>query len=260
MSTPNTTPLTYNGYVTQIATMAVVNTTTSNTVVVGVDPSFNNIIPQMLNYAELRIQRDADLLPLLTTNSSYSFTTGTNLLQLSVNDFVTIQTVSVVNGTATTPLLPTTKEFLQNTYNDSSSLYRGAPQYFAMYGGDSATGGATYQNIVVGPYPDQYYSVLLTGTIRMPSLYEFATPAYAGVSTTFISAYLPDLLIMASMIYISAFQRNFGRQSDDPAMAQSYESQYQTLLKGAITEEYRKKMQAAAWSSTSSSPVATPTR
>ena len=58
MSTPNTTPLTYNGYVTQIGTMAVVNTTTNSGVVVGVDAAFNNIIPQMLNYAELRIQRD----------------------------------------------------------------------------------------------------------------------------------------------------------------------------------------------------------
>jgi hypothetical protein len=260
MSTPNTTPLTYNGYVTQIATMAVVNTTVSNSVVVGVDPSFNAIIPQMLNYAELRIQRDADLLPLLTSNSSYSLSQGNNILQVSVNDFVTIQTVSVLNGTASSPLLPTTKEFLQNCYNDSSSSYWGTPQYFAMYGGDSSTGGNTYQNIVIGPYPDQTYQVLMTGTIRMPSLYEFATAAYAGTSTTFISTYLPDLLIMASMIYISAFQRNFGRQSDDPGMAQSYESQYQALLKGAITEEYRKKMQAAAWSSTSSSPVATPTR
>ena len=260
MSSPNTTPLTYNGYVNQIATLAVVNTTTSGGVVSGVDPAFNTLIPQMLNYAELRIQRDVDLLPLLTSNSSYSLVTGSNLLQVSVNDFVTIQTISVVNGTATIPLLPTTKEFLQNVYNDSSATYQGQPLYFAMYGGDAATGGNTTQNIIVGPYPNQSYPVLLTGTIRMPTLNNFATPAYANTSTTFISTYLPDLLIMASMIYISGFQRNFGRQSDDPAMAQSYESQYQTLLKGALTEEYRKKMQAAAWSSTSSSPVSTPTR
>ena len=78
MSSPNTTPLTYNGYVTQIATLAVVNTTTSGGVVVGVDAAFNSIIPQMLNYAELRIQRDLDLLPLVTSNTSYSLTTGSN--------------------------------------------------------------------------------------------------------------------------------------------------------------------------------------
>jgi hypothetical protein len=62
------------------------------------------------------------------------------------------------------------------------------------------------------------------------------------------------------MVYISAYQRNFGRANDDPQMAVTYESQYQTLLKGAMTEEYRKKMEGAGWSSKSTSPVATPTR
>jgi hypothetical protein len=43
-------------------------------------------------------------------------------------------------------------------------------------------------------------------------------------------------------------------------MSQSYESQYQALLKGALIEENRKKFEAAAWSSQSPSPVASPTR
>ena len=63
LSNPNPVALTYNGYITQIATLAVVNTTTTAGIVVGVDAPFNAIIPQMLNYAELRIQRDLDLLP-----------------------------------------------------------------------------------------------------------------------------------------------------------------------------------------------------
>jgi hypothetical protein len=85
------------------------------------------------------------------------------------------------------------------------------------------------------------------------------TAAYAG-STTFISLNLPDVMIMASMIYISAYQRNFGRANDDPQMAITYESQYQALLKGALGEENRKKFEAAAWSSQAQSPSATPTR
>jgi hypothetical protein len=258
MTTPATTPLTYNGYVSQIATMAVVNTTTSSGVVVGVDPAFNAIIPQMLNYAELRIQRDLDLLPSQTTNTSYNLTSGSNTLSISVNDFVTLQTVSLVSGTAQIPLLPVTKEYLQNVWNDSS--YLSQPQYFAVYGGDLATAGNTSQNIIVGPYPNSAYSLVITGTIRMPTLYQYATPSQAGTSTTFISTYLPDMLIMASMVYISAYQRNFGRMSDDPAMAQSYEGQYQVLLRGATGEEYRKKFEASAWTSYSTSPPATPTR
>jgi hypothetical protein len=78
--------------------------------------------------------------------------------------------------------------------------------------------------------------------------------------TTFISLYLPDVFIMASMIYISAYQRNFGRANDDPQMAITYESQYQALLKTADLEENRKKFEAAAWSSQEPSISATPTR
>jgi hypothetical protein len=43
-------------------------------------------------------------------------------------------------------------------------------------------------------------------------------------------------------------------------MAVTYESQYQALLKGAITEEFRKKFEASGWSSMSPPIVATPTR
>jgi hypothetical protein len=252
-----TTPLTYNGYVTQIGTMAVVGTTTSSGVVVGVDTAFNNIIPQMLNYAELRIQRDLDLLPSQTINT-YSLTQNVQTLQISIDDFVTVQTVAVTASGVPTPLLPVSKEYLQNVYPSASGAT--IPQYFAVYGSPSGDYGKNYQNIIVGPWPDSAYSVSITGTARLPSLYTYANAGQAATSTTFISTYLPDLLIMASMIYISAFQRNFGRQSDDPAMAQSYESQYQALLRGALPEEYRKKFQASAWSSQSSSPVATPTR
>jgi hypothetical protein len=257
MSTPNTNPLTYNGYVTQVATLAVVNTTTLNSVVVGVDAAFNNIIPQMLNYAELRIQRDLDLLNSRVVNTSYSLSASNPVVALSVNDFVTLQTVGVVSGTVTTPLLPATKEFLQSMYPDTS--YTATPKYFAMYSGDSATVGSTTTNILVGPIPDSSYPLVIIGTMRMPSLYEFSNTAQAGTSTTLISTFFPDLLLMASMIYISAYQRNFGRQADDPQMAQSYENQYKTLLSGATIEEFRKKFEMSGWSSNPQAP-ATPSR
>ena len=112
-ATPQTTPLTYNGYVTQVATMAVVNVTTTAGVVVGVDTAFNDLIPQMLNYAELRIQRDLDLLP-SQTSRPYTLTIGNNQLQLGAYDFVTVQTITLSVSGETYPLLPATKEYLQN--------------------------------------------------------------------------------------------------------------------------------------------------
>ena len=85
-------------------------------------------------------------------------------------------------------------------------------------------------------------------------------PLSAANTTTWISTYMPDLFIMASMIYVSAYQRNFGRVNDDPAMAQTYEGQYMALLNGAKMEEFRKRFQASGWTSMSPSPVASPTR
>jgi len=50
------------------------------------------------------------------------------------------------------------------------------------------------------------------------------------------------------------------RTSDDPAMGQSYEKQYQALRLGAISEENRRKFNESAWSSMSTPVSATPVR
>jgi hypothetical protein len=236
--------------------------TSPNSLVTSTDPSFQAIIPQMLNYAELRIQRDLDFLA--TQNSvNYTTTGNSNLLQIPQSTFITVQTIQINDGAGSvTPLLPVAKDFLQNVYATASASTPSIPQYFAMSGGDwsDGTGGATTRNILLGPWPDASYTVTVTGTSRQPTLNNYNYVGAADTNYTFISQYLPDLLIMASMIYISAYQRNFGRQSDDPQMAQSYEAQYQVLLKGAMIEEARKKFQSAAWTAYSPSPVAAPTR
>ena len=258
MTNPNTVYLTYNGYVTQIADLAVLQTTTVAGVVTPVDTDLVNLIPQMIDYAELRIQRDLDLMQSVNNNSTYSLTSGTNTLTADVNSFITIQDISYVSGTKTIPIRPVSKWVIENVYQDSSVT--GPPIYYAPYGGDSSTTGGTSQVFLFGPTPDQNYSLSINGTVRMISLNSFNTSPSAGSSFTFISAYLPDLLLMASMIYLSGFQRNFGRQADDPAMAVSYEQQYNSLLKGAMVEENRRKFWASAWTALSVPPNATPNR
>ena len=233
----------YNTYVQQIATMAVVPTT---------DTNFQIILPQMISYAELRMQRDLDFLSTHISNSSYSLTAGNGILTIPTSSFVVMETFEVIDGSGNSaPLLPVGKEFIQNVYGTGSST--GLPQYFAVYGGDSASTGLTSQNMIIGPIPDLNYSIRLTGTVR-------SAPLSATNTQTYISVYLPDMFIMASMIYISAYQRNFGRMNDDPQMAQSYEGQYQALKASALIEENRKKFEAAAWSSYSPAPAASPTR
>jgi hypothetical protein len=250
MTSPAGNPLTYNSYVATVAALAIINA--------GQDLYFSGLIPQMLNYAELRIQRDLDLLPLQTENDTYALTIGSNLLPIAVNDFVTVQNVAVVSGTKRIQLIPTSKEVIQFVYGDSSVT--ATPAYFAPYGGDALTNGATSLNFIVGPYPDLAYPLAIVGTMHAQSLYTFYNTPLAATATTFISANLPDLLVMASMIFISQYQRNFAASSNSPEMAGSYENQYQTLLKSVAGEQLRKRFRASAWSSEASSPAATPAR
>ena len=258
MSTPNTTPLTYNGYVQAVATLAVIPTVTTNNVVSTGSPEFNTLIPQMLNYAELRIQRDLDLFATQIDNSTYTLTAGSNLLSLSNNDFVTVQDILLTNGTKKTALTPVSKEFLQAVYDDSSVT--GAPQYFAPYGGDAATVGNTSILFMLGPYPDQNYGLTVIGTSRAPTLAQYNADPVASTTTTYISTWLPDLLVMASMVFAAGYQRNFSATSDDPQMAVNYEKQYQALLKGPMIEEARKRFAASGWTAMSPTPVATADR
>jgi hypothetical protein len=239
-----TTGLTYSTYKTQIATLAVVEEN---------DPNFLIILPQTITYAENRIYRDLDF---LFTSTTYvgTLNAGNRNLTIPEGTFVVSEQINVItpvgqsnpNGSAATrnPCLPTTKEFLDAVYGSSVAAYRGVPRYFVPFNDNV---------FLFGPVPDQAYSVELVGTYRPDSLSTVNTE-------TFISKYLPDVFIMASMIYISGYQRNFGRANDDPQMAVTYESQYNALLKGAAVEEARKKYESSAWSSQSPSPVATPTR
>jgi len=243
--------LTYTTYKTQIAQMAVVAED---------DPNFLAILPMMIDYANLRICRDLDLLftSVSLHGAGYALTVGNRNLSFSQDlgngtSFVVGEQINLIlNATTPTdpdtgtrvPLLPTTKEFLDAVYGSSLVANRGIPKYFVPFN-DTL--------FLVGPVPIQSYYVEVVGTTR-------PAPLSASVPTTFISEYLPDLLMMVSMVYISAYQRNFGKESDDPQMAQSYENQYQLLLQSAGVEEARKKFEAAAWSSQSPATVASPTR
>lgn len=244
-----TTGLSYNGsitgtvsYLEQVATLAVVPQT---------DPNFVAITPAMITYAENRIYRDLDFLSTVSSNTSYAATVGTRAVNIPASLFVTLQQINVITPATATdpdlgtrnPLLPVTLEYMNAVWPSSASA--GVPQWFAMF---------NQNTVLLGPFPDAAYTLELVGTTRPDSL-------SSTNQTTFISLYLPDLMIMASMVYLSAYQRNFsGAASNDPNMPVTYESQYQTLLKGATVEEARKKFQSSAWTSQSPAVVASPGR
>lgn len=231
----------YATFVSTISQLAVDDSTNAD---------FQAILPRASEYAELRIARELDLLT--TVSASVSATTAANNPQVAFTrgSFVTIQGVNVLTPSGVSvpanatrnPLLPVSKEFIYFTYGSSSTA--GLPRYYAML--DDCT-------ILLGPWPNASYSVELVGTTR-------PAPLSATNTTTFISTYLPDLMVAGAMVYISGWQRNYGRQSDDPQQAMSYESQYQTLMKSAAVEEARRKFQASGWSSMAPPVAASPTR
>jgi hypothetical protein len=252
------TALTYNSLVTQVCLLAPYQYSTVSGVVTPQAPEFTALIPQMLNYAEQRIQRDMELLNQQIMRGPYSLAAGVNQLAVPPSDILTIQDVLVTIGGVPTPMNPVSKAYMLMVWPASAAP--GPPKVFALQGGDAATQGLTSTIVLLGPPLDQPYQANVIGQARSPTLASYATSVDADTKSTWISTWLPDLLVMACMIYVSAYQRDFGRQSDDPQMAVSYEAQYQGLLDGANKQEFQRRWEADAWSAMAKSPVATPTR
>jgi hypothetical protein len=215
------------------------------------DPNFIAILPTIVDYAEQRLYRELDLLSTTARDSSKTLTAGIRTLAMPANNyFITLQQANVLTPIGTTvgdngmrnPLTPVTKEWLDLVYGSAGTL--ALPQYFAMLDN---------QTVVVGPWPDQGYNVEFVGTIR-------PVPLYTNTNGTFLSLYLPDLFLAASMVAASGYQKNFGAQSDDPRMAQSWEEQVEKLMTSAMSENLRSKFQGALWTSDAASPTASPVR
>lgn len=218
----------YTSYLVDLRTLAV---TTQD------DAAFNSIVPDVIDYAEKRIYRDLDLLNVTVSDSTATFTVNQRSLAMpaiAAGEWITVQQVNVItpigataaNGTRT-PLTPASRQALNVMYGSATGA--GVPAYFAM---EDAT------TIAVGPWPDAAYRVEFVGTYR-------PNPLSPTNPTTILTRYFPDLFMAASMIFVTGYQRDFGQQSDDPARAQSWESQYKNLVTSAATEEARKKLSPA---------------
>jgi hypothetical protein len=205
------------------------------------DTNFLEILPYTIDYAELRMQRDMDL----SANSDY-FIGGTltagQLRQPFALDLQVIDSITITNGTNQINLTPVSRDFLLNMYN--TTTFQDQPLYFAPFNPNE---------VLIGPIPDQNYPVQIFATVRFDRL-------SATNAENYLSQQLPDLYIAACMIFLSGWMRNFGSQSDNPQMAQSWESQYQALLKSAIPEDGRRKFEASAWSSEGQPVAASPSR
>jgi len=229
----------YATYVSQLETMIAMD---------AADPDFPTIIPAVINYAEMRIYRELDLISTIFRDTSVTLTPQTQGAMLP-NTFVTVQGINIltpVGGAVATsarvPLVPASKELVYMLWGDPTVT--GQPQMFAL---------VDQWNLLLGPSPDLGYTIEAYGTQR-------PTPLSPTNTTTFLTAYLYDLFLAASMIFASGYMRNFGTQSSDPQMGMSWEAQYQSLKASANVEELRKKSWSDAWTAFSPTPLAQPPR
>ncbi len=233
---------TYATWVAELANLCVIDAS---------DTNFVANLPSTIDDAEQRIYRDLDLLNTVTRDTG-TLSTGTRTFNLPSNNgrFVVTNGFNVITPVGTTTpdngtrnqLVPCSRDGLD--YLWPSTTGAAVPALFAMI---------TDQQIIVGPAPDAAYTIEVIGTIR-------PTPFSASNTTTYLTLYLPDLFLSASMVFMSAYMRNWGAAADDPKMATSWESHYQTELASANIEEARKRYSAGQWSSMSPTPLATPPR
>lgn len=208
------------------------------------EPGFNAIWPRAVEYAELRLYRDLDFLAARVSDTSGRLASNQRTFSLP-SYFIVLEQVQVTdgNGNRQPPLLPVSKDYLEAMWpSDTPATTPSLPTMFAMLDD---------QTIFVGPPPDSGYKVSVYGVQR-------ATPLSPSNRTTFLTTYLPDLFLAASMVFFTGHQRDWGQQSDDPKMALSWEQTYAALLKGAGVEEARKKFQSVGWSSRFPPSIATP--
>lgn len=212
------------------------------------DPDFNAILPAAIEFAELQILRDLDLLATRVTDDSGRLTQNrrTFVLPTAVGTFIVVEELRViVNQGYQTPLWPMTKESLDMLFpSEAAPSQPSVPQYWAPL--DQAS-------VLVAPAPDQNYFVSCFGTMRPASL---DPKTNLG---TFISTQLPDLFIAAEASFmIGAWQKNWAPQAGDPTTAAGWLAEYVRRKTPALVEETRKRLASSGWGSRLPNATATP--
>jgi len=249
---------TYNDWLNQLLTTCVVSQS---------DPNYSTtwqlMLPNFIDYAEQRIYRKLDLRD--TRISSYLglVLAGNQLMVLPTDNgtFVVVDQINVVTPVGATAfsvnrvfntLQPTTMDFINTCYPVLTTT--GVPRYWAYYTASNAFAPLAAGNpaaVCMAPTPDNTYAAIVSGTGR-------PTPLSFTNQTTILTSQFPDLFFAATMIPASAYMRDFGQQADNPAMSTSWEGMYTALEGAAMVEEFRKKLQSAAWTSFLPAPATPP--
>ncbi len=242
-------PENFTTFISEIATITAI----SSNVLVNGDANFQGISDVLIDYAEGRIYRDLDLPVVRVTDVSVTCASGVRTIALSTTQGVllTVETLNLFTSAGTlssnatrVPVVPASKAIIDTIYPSALSSRCGQPEFFAR---------VSDTEIMLGPTPDQAYRTEVIATIR-------PAPLSSANSSTWLIQNYPELMVAAAMVSAAGYMRDFGAQTDNPQMAQSWENQYQQLLKSALIEVNRMKFQSAGWTSVMPSPIANPPR
>lgn len=203
------------------------------------DFNFKAILPATFDYANNRIYRELDFLPMWQSTTAAMVVNNRNLAVPTA--VVVLDSINAISPAATTPDNGTRNPVERvsidalNFLWPMASLVPALPTKFAIIG----TG--TAMSVLFSPTPNAAYNAELVGIVR-------PTPLGASTTTTYITDNYADLFIAACMIYLSGYERDFGAESDDPSRAQSWSSTYNDLRTAAMIEAARQRGQGAQWS------------
>jgi hypothetical protein len=220
--------------------------------------NLQNMMPNIIDYAEQRIYRELDLLTTFTTLTA-TCTPYLRFVQAPPTAIV-IESENIITPANTAPdngtrnqLRHATKEFIDSVWPTTTTLgiSPSIPKYSCLMNNNSFSSTGSQYTLKMVPPPDAAYVVEFNATIR-------PLPLSSNNSTTFLTTFLPDLFLAASMIFSAGYQRDFGAagQVDDENLGVTWEKQYQSLKSTANVEELRKKWQSTDWSAYTPSPLA----
>jgi hypothetical protein len=239
-------------YTTLISEVATITAITSGVLVNG-DNNFGGVMDAAIDYAEGRLYRDLDLVSASIVDASVVCTSGVRTVSLSTTagNPLQIDALNLLSSAGTTssnatriPLVPAARSVIDMVYPSVVSSNCGQPQFFARINDTE---------VIMGPAPDQAYGIEMQATIR-------PDPLSASNSSTWLTQNVPELMVTATMVFLAGYMRDFGAQSDNPQLAQSWEGQYKALMATAQVDSMRQKFESAAWTAQSPTPLATPPR
>ena len=205
-----------------------------------------SMLPRIIEYAELRIYREFDVLATRTTDTNALTTNGFRSVPVP-SQFIVLEAASLITPAGATPttagaqripMVRASREWLDMIWPNESQTQ--APSqlsdiYFSLFNEEDADPASIPSAIQIAPTPDDAYHIEFIGTQR-------PAPISPTNTTTFISTYLPDLFLLAAAIAGHGYLlRNWAAMADDPQAPMTWEKQYRIIAEGVDIEEMRKK-------------------